>query len=1241
MSEASFVFNFNPANFSSASQDFPKSNVVELERSKWYLGIEKAQSSNLNYSKVLDIFLTCERGATDHNYLANLTLILRGSVLDLHFSYSRIPILQHQELQSELQRNVLHSKSSLIRRRIYYFEPMDLEMPCLKIDYNCILDEANGFINEKGECEITAEISVDRIDSEEEAGIERIFKGCKDSRSPPKRLDGVINLQGHRVRVNKEVSVYLFCIQYFKNIFTSFSGQKIFPTFTRTLYKHIYVESVYLPGRYLYTDGVVEFRLKSKDDTQESQKLWTLADVRENVQQHTTLQAQDADAQAQDDSGEKSSTETLSSLNDVVQKGALRTLEWFLGSCVSAEYEGNVNLTVSAENIEDLLSVGSYFQISKIMDTCKEFLSRKYDYADLSVEDRIKLVKKYNLTSVTVPSFLVPGIIPQDRSGTEMLVNVNFLDTGKEEMCSVTYESMQIKTLYQHALTSLYSTGLCDAPSQYKLVNVRYSNPSMGYSPDSHTVDVEKERSFIYGLVWTSRLSYSFEVRQLKEGEAPDQTDNFSTSLSQSLNYLMPRAVSNVSSGNPSDSNFIEILVQVNFLDTGNEEMCSVRHYNYMTIRSLLYDVFQGLYKNGKCEPKYYRLEKVHISDPASPFSADCQTVIMNGENPPAMYGFVQAYRIYSFEVRLIPGQDSEQSTSKSDSFSRLNDPRSFPQTEEQSVNATSSISNDEPSTSYQSLLPRSIAIAREQSTSKSDSFSRLNHPKSNLRIDEQSTNVCSFEDLEEIENFFIERSIENNILVRVTFLDTGLKKTCTLDHYKGMLLGTLFSKALLRVYVNDMENEILPPREYELENVRMFYPGLTGNEQEIVPVDVNDVMSAYVLTTQAYSFDVRRKVEKSSIPEDNASISNKDSVPGTSNEFGNVPDINPVNPLKHQWNTDSAWLTPTVLVQFTFLDTGEERVCSVKFIDGMTVQTLLFNAFIELNYKRDYADCFRPSEYKVENMRISDPETYWEVEYQSKAIDDNPPPALMLDYAHSSRIYNFELRRIQNQSIGTNDSFSNRKSCAGSSVLVKTDDISPSTSSGTGQQLETVPPAFQFSISNEEPIISGENPLASTIEPSNSKSDSFSKRSIAGNSALVPSTEFDDFCLQRIQRKKSNQTFVQLAFLDSEEEKTVTIPYTNRMAIQQLFSFALLTISASGSGFYFPFEYEIVTVHACEEDSTSEGESLTLESFNIPVDVSGTVNSAYAYRFQIKRKTDTPSTSKDCQRPWKLIKLD
>ncbi|KAI1704868.1 BTB/POZ domain-containing protein [Ditylenchus destructor] len=957
MCQASFVLNFNAANFSSASQDFPKSNVVELERSKWYLGIEKTQSSNLNYSKVLDIFLTCERGATNQNYLANLTLILRGSFLDLNFS------------------------------RMYYFEPMDLEMPCLKIDYNCILDESNGFINDKGECEITAEISVDRIDCEEEAGIERIFKGSKDSRSPPKRLDGVINLHGHCVRVNKEL--FSWHSEYFKNIFNNEHFEECSQDsidlidFTykqfRLLYKHIYVESVYLPGRYLYTDGVVEFRLKSEDGTKESQKLWTLADVRETAQQHTTLQAQD-------DSSEKSSSKTLSVLNVVDQVEALRILEWFFGSCVSAEYEGNVNLTVSAENIEDLLSVGSYFQITKIMDSCKEFLFRKYDYPDFSSDQRVKLVEKYNLTSVKVPSFLAPTIIPRNSTCTEILVNVNFLDTGKEEMCSVNYEDqMIIDTLYKDALTSLYSTGACDAPSQYKLVNVCFSNPNMDLSTDCECVDVGENRTFIYGIVWISRI-YSFQVRQLK-AEVPNQMSDFSASQSQPRTSMVPSEVSNISSGSLSDSSFTEILAQVNFLDTGNEEMCSVKYEILMTIQSLFSNVFKSLYANGICEPKCYKLENVRVSDPNSP-SADSQIVNIE-DNPSFIYYVAHSFRIYSFGVRQIAGEASGFESLKS--------------------KATPLISNEAPSTSYKRFLPRTIALTREQSTSKSDSFSRANNPKSILTSGEISTNVYSFEDFEET------GGLDNTILVYVTYLDTGFKKMCTLPHYTGLSVEKLFNRALLRVYVSDTDFKILPPREYELESVRIFYPVLSTDQHKIVPLDVNDIMSECVLSSQTYSFDVKRKSENSTL-QFNASTSNKDSIPGMSSEFSKVPST---------------------------------------------------------------------------------------------------------ELAH----------------------------------------------------------------------------------------------------------------IRKIKRRGSIQTLVQLIFLDSEEEKTVTVMDTNEMTIRNLFSFALLTLS------YISSDYEIVTVHARYADSTSDGKP---HSFYIPINVNSTVNSSYAYSFVIRRKASEPSTSKECsQDPWKFIKLD
>ncbi|KAI1704870.1 hypothetical protein DdX_13952 [Ditylenchus destructor] len=144
MSEASFVLNFNVADFSSASQDFPKSNIVDLGGSKWYLGIEIMQSANRDNQRSLNIFLTCERGTCNENYTATLALMLRGSLVELLFT------------------------------RTYYFEPLDLEMACFQIDFNCISDMDNGFISEYGDCDIVAEISVKL--EEELADVEEDFR---------------------------------------------------------------------------------------------------------------------------------------------------------------------------------------------------------------------------------------------------------------------------------------------------------------------------------------------------------------------------------------------------------------------------------------------------------------------------------------------------------------------------------------------------------------------------------------------------------------------------------------------------------------------------------------------------------------------------------------------------------------------------------------------------------------------------------------------------------------------------------------------------------------------------------------------------------------------------------------------------------------------------------------------------------------------------------------------------------
>ncbi|KAI1690934.1 hypothetical protein Ddc_24575 [Ditylenchus destructor] len=136
---------------------------------------------------------------------------------------------------------------------------------------------------------------------------------------------------------------------------------------------------------------------------------------------------------------------------------------------------------------------------------------------------------------------------------------------------------------------------------------------------------------------------------------------------------------------------------EVNFLDTGNEEMDCVKYENSMTIQSLLSDVFKSLYFNGICEPNFYKLESVRISDPNTPFSTDCQIINIVG-NPASIFDFVFASRIYNFE-------------------------------------ATSSISNEKPSTSYEiHQLRTTLAFTREQSTSNWNSFSRLNDPKASPR---------------------------------------------------------------------------------------------------------------------------------------------------------------------------------------------------------------------------------------------------------------------------------------------------------------------------------------------------------------------------------------------------------------------------------------------------------------------------------------------------------------------------
>ncbi|KAI1708392.1 BTB/POZ domain-containing protein [Ditylenchus destructor] len=389
MSRASFVFNFNVDYLEIASREFPKSNVAEVEGSKWYLCIEKTIRDRC---RNLDIFLACDRGTVDGIYLVNTALILRGSLIDLLFM------------------------------RTYCVEPMDLDMFCFSIDSKCILDKDNGFIDEDGECEIMAEISVRRIEEEKVGEIEEVFRGLKDSCFPPKALNGIIKLQGgHCVRVNKELlsshSEYFHNVFHNKHFVESSQEAIDLTDFTyeqfRLLYKRIY------QSRNLFTDGTVQFRLKSECCRfKEFKRLWNLADVQKYCQRQMSRQTPA-------DSSEKSITETLCMFDDVREMRALLGLI----CCVSTEYVPGKNQTVSQkkmykaekergkesigyvftksvlcapgqvsdENVDDLLSVGSYFQISKILDSCKEFLVCRYP--TFYTEGRMELLEKYNLTS--------------------------------------------------------------------------------------------------------------------------------------------------------------------------------------------------------------------------------------------------------------------------------------------------------------------------------------------------------------------------------------------------------------------------------------------------------------------------------------------------------------------------------------------------------------------------------------------------------------------------------------------------------------------------------------------------------------------------------------------------------------------------------------------------------------------------------------------------------------------------
>ncbi|KAI1704871.1 hypothetical protein DdX_13953 [Ditylenchus destructor] len=127
--------------------------------------------------------------------------------------------------------------------------------------------------------------------------------------------------------------------EYFKNIFNN----KLFMEssqdsidlidFTykqfRLLYKHIYVESVHLPGRYLHTDGAIRFRLISREGVRQSQKLWNLTEIQKYCQLHAGLLEQTNDASG------KMLLKTNSCMGDDVRqlKAVLEIIR-----CISTEY---------------------------------------------------------------------------------------------------------------------------------------------------------------------------------------------------------------------------------------------------------------------------------------------------------------------------------------------------------------------------------------------------------------------------------------------------------------------------------------------------------------------------------------------------------------------------------------------------------------------------------------------------------------------------------------------------------------------------------------------------------------------------------------------------------------------------------------------------------------------------------------------------------------------------------------
>ncbi|KAI1717573.1 hypothetical protein Ddc_10014 [Ditylenchus destructor] len=931
MSQDSFIFNFNVKEFETA-QEFPKSNVVELEGSKWYLAIEKKAINDrisLSYGKILDICLSCERGTPSGIYLVNLALILRGSLIDVLFT------------------------------RTYYFKPLDLELHCFKIDYNYLLDNDNGFIDENGEGNIMAEISVKRVNDKEILELDAYQEKC----SCLQELNGSINLQGgHRMFVNKELLSRHS--KYFDNIFNNenfveSSQESIDLTdFTynqfRLLHKHINETHPQ------FTDGSLEYRLKSKDGVKEFQRLCSLDDVRDYCQLYTKPLHQ-----ISEDSSKNLLKETLCMFDDLKQMSALTGLIFgVFTDCWRREHQ-----TVSAENIEDLLSVGSYFQISKIVDSCKEFLGRNTFYPDYSVRSRLELAEKYNLTSVTAPTINPVNPLRHQwntdsaRLTPIVLVQFTFLDTGEERVCSVKFiDGMTVQTLLFNAFIELNykrDYAACFRPSEYKVENMRISDPETYWEVEYQSKDIDDNPppALMLDYAHSSRI-YNFELRRIqKQSIGMSSTSSVMSqqllTVQPAVQFLISKEEYPISEENslastiePSTSkpgSFSErsvagssVLVRVTFLDNGNVQLCSVPHHTGMIVENLFSLAILTLYTRDKAnrifhkanmiyQPSNYEIEAVRAQrnqsgavpfDVPYPYSELALTTYM-----------------YSFAARLKTLQELE--------------------------------------SSYQDLLK--LIASGQQILEDIPGTSK------------QSTNVPSLK-INDTQRILPGKSLPD-ILVYVIFLDTGADEMCAVPYQTGMSIQRLLCDALRSLY---FKKKSCSPLDYKIERVRISIPDSpSGDEPEASFLDFQAIMFRYVLPSQIYTFEVRQKTEKESL------------------ESKEMPTTSKVLPLEIHETQKSLpdKSLPDILVHVTFLDTGVDEMCAVPYQYGMSIESLLSDALTSLYFKNKSSS---PLDYKLERVATSIPDSTPGGQPEASFLNVQCD---MFGYVLTSQIYKFEVR--------------------------------------------------------------------------------------------------------------------------------------------------------------------------------------------------------------------------------------